>query len=462
MGRWILRPDLLKNNSSLEPLIFMWIFLGIVSFTIFFGYNLWRRLRWALGWTKDKGYLHTIGRQAYKSMDSTNKGVRTFHFAVPCPPDVSLRIHRESSWDRFAKKIGLSYEYQFNDPQFDDELYVVSNAPALQTELTESQALRDTIRLLFGEKRLKRIECHGQHVVAHYQEKVEKGTVITPNPVQIQIIVTSLYELAKSLATAKSKCQSRWDVFQLRAALLAALATALLMLGTVEFFRVFLFERTQVMLDAEKLFSFSILCAGLLLFALVTATATLLRGSSYAHVILAEVLVSGGVGLALGSYVMVRDINISFDQSAQRMIQANIVGKNTWRGRKSGTHYELRLSGQDGSHQLPRKIEVSYNLYNQAQEGESLTMTIRDGALGYRWIEEYTPMKSTLSTINPTSNHSTDEGRSALSAERNIPQFACSDTTATIPLNNSVIDIFSMSHAEKMPIKTSTSIFCRQ
>lgn len=440
----------------------MWIFFGIVSFTIFFGYDLWRKLRWALGWTKDKGYLHTIGRQAYKSMDSTNKGVRTFHFAVPCPQDVSLRIHRESSWDRFAKKIGLSYEYQFNDPQFDDELYVVSNAPALQIELTESQALRDTIRLLFREKSLKRIECHGQHVVAHYQEKAEKGTGITPTPVQVQTIVTSLYELSELLATAKTKCQSRWDIFQLRAALLAALATAILMLSIVEFYRVFWFERTQVMLDSEKLFTFSILCASLFLFALVTATVTLLRGSSYAHVILTEVLVSGGVGLALGSYVMVRDINISFDQSARRMIQTNIVGKNTWHGRKSGTHYELRLSGRDGSRQLPSKIEVAYDIYNQVQEGESLTMTIRDGALGYRWIEEYTPKKSTLSIINPTINHSADEDHSALSAERNIPQFDCSDATATLPLSNSVIDIFSMSHAETMPHKTSTSIFCRQ
>jgi hypothetical protein len=60
---------------------------------------------------------------------------------------VSLRIHRETWWDRFAKQIGLSYEFQFNDPEFDDELYVVSNAPAFRGELAETKALRYVLRL---------------------------------------------------------------------------------------------------------------------------------------------------------------------------------------------------------------------------------------------------------------------------------------------------------------------------
>lgn len=356
---------------------------------MFFGYALWRKLSWAIGWPDDKGHLRTTSGQPYKNKDTTQKNVRTFYFAVPCASGMSLRIHRETWWDRLAKKIGLSYEYHFNDPQFDDELYVVSNAPAFQAELSESKALRDVVRLLFRDRRLKRIECHGQHVIAHYQEKVDGGEAATPNSTQIQQIISALYGLAESLEYAKSKCVSRWDIFQLRAAMLAALATALLMLGAVEFFRVFMFERTLVMLDAGALFSFSTLCAGLVLFTLITATIILLRGSSYAHVILAEVLISGGIGLSLGSYVMMRDINVTFDQSAQRMVQADIIGKRTWRGRKSGTHYELHISGQDGTHHLPNKLEVSYDIYRRALQGKPMTMVIRDGALGYRWVEEY-------------------------------------------------------------------------
>ena len=109
----------------------MWIFLGIVSFTMFFGYGLWRRMTWAIGWPDDNGHLLTAADQRYKFKVTTQNNLRTFYYAVPCAPGVSLRIHRESRWDRFAKKIGLSYEYQFNDPEFDNDLYVVSNAPCI-------------------------------------------------------------------------------------------------------------------------------------------------------------------------------------------------------------------------------------------------------------------------------------------------------------------------------------------
>jgi hypothetical protein len=366
----------------------MWIFIGIVSFTMFFGYGIWHKLSWAMSWQGEKGYLKTTGNQPYKFKDTTFKNVRNFIFAVPCASAVSLRIHRETRWDRFAKKIGLSYEFQFNDPEFDDELYVVSNAPAFRVELAETRALRHVLRLLFRDQRLKRIECHGQHVVARYREKVESGTGTTPNATEVNQVVAALNALAESLAAAKSKTTSSWDVYQLRATLLAALATAFLMLGALEFFRIWGFERARLMLDVGGLLTFSTLCAGAVLFALMTATVTLLRGSSYAHIILAEMIISGGAGLMMASYVMVRDINISFDQSAQRMVEADVIYKRTSSGRRSRTHY-LYLSGFDGSRQLPESIEVSSEVYCKAKPTWPVTLVVRDGALGYRWIEAY-------------------------------------------------------------------------
>jgi len=367
----------------------MWIFLGIVSFLTFFGYGLWRRLSWAIGWPDDNGHLLAPENQRYKFKDTTQKNVRTFYYAVPCAPGVSLRIHRESGWDRFAKKIGLSYEYQFNDPEFDNKLYVVSNAPSFQSRLSRTKALRDALRQLFRDPRLQRIECHGQHVVARYREKVESDAARQADTAEVRQIVIALHSLAESLKSAKSHGKSRWDIYALRAALLASLSTALLAVGIAEFFRVLLLERTQIMLDVGDLIVFSTVCAAAMLFVLLATTVALLRGSAYAHVILAEVFISGGIGLLMGGYVMVRDINISFDHSVQHMVQADIVGKRSWRGRKSGTHYELRLRGQDGVRSLPGKLEVSYDIYQLAQEGKPITLAIRDGALGYRWVEDY-------------------------------------------------------------------------
>jgi hypothetical protein len=367
----------------------MWIFLGIVSFVTVFGYGLWRRLTWAIGWPDDRGHLHTTENQRYKFREVVQNNLLTFYYAVPCAQGISLRIHRESGWDRFAKKIGLSCEYQFSDPEFDDELYVVSNAPAFQEELARTRELRDVLRLLFRDRRLQRIECHGQHVVARYREKTTDGAPRKPDHAEVLQTVGALYGIAESLEAAKLTSTSRWDMYELRAALLASVSTALLAVGIAEFFRVILMERTQIMLDAGDLVAFSTVCAIAMLSALLGATVALLRGSAYAHILLAEIFISGGLGLLMGGYAMARDINISFDHSVQRRVQADIVGKRTWHGRKTGTHYELRLRGQDGVRSLPNNIEVSYAIYQMAQEGKPVTLAIRDGALGYRWVEEY-------------------------------------------------------------------------
>lgn len=367
----------------------MWIFLGIVSFTAFFSYALWRRLVWAIGWADDKGHLRTKSNQIYKFEDTTQKNQRRFYFAVPCARGVSLRIHRESWWDRLAKKVGLSYEYQFNDPEFDNELYVVSNAPAFQAELAETKPLREVVRLLFRDKRLKRIECHGQHVVARYEEKVENGAVNIPKPNEVNQVVAGLYGLADSLEIAKARSASGWDAYQLRAAFLAAMSTALLAWGAIDFFSIPLLGFSQAVLDHADLLAFSVSCTILMLVGLMLLTVVLLRGSSYAHVILAEVVVSGGIGLALLGYGTVREVNVSFDQSAQRLVQADVTGKHTWRGRKSGTHYNIYLRGQDGLQRLPGSIEVSSDVYYKAQTGKPVTLMVRDGALGYRWVEGY-------------------------------------------------------------------------
>lgn len=364
----------------------MWIFLGGVSFVAFFGYGLWRKLRWGIGWLDTNKQLRTASDQLYSMEDSTRNNVRTFRYAVPCAQGVSLRIHRESKWDRFAKKIGLSIEYQFNDPEFDDELYVVSNASAFQAELAENKALRDVVRSLFRDRRLQKIECYGQHVFALYQEKAGQASTG-----EVQLIVDALYALAGSLGAAKLKSASRWDAYQLRAALLAALSTALLSLGLVEFIRDYVSAPEQIMLDAKDLAVFSTACAAVVLFVMMTATVALLRGSSYAHVILAEVIISGGIGLMLGGYFITRDINLSFDQSAQQMAQADITRMRTWTssGKYRRTYYELYLKDRDGRCRLPDKIKVSYKIYKMAQGQKTLTMGIRNGALGYRWVEGY-------------------------------------------------------------------------
>ncbi len=370
----------LTNNQPAS----MWIFFGVVSFSVILSYQLWRKLHWALGWPDDKGYLKTTSGQTYKHGASIQGAQSSFHYAVLCAPGTSFRIHRETRRDRIFKKIGLSVERQFNDLAFDDTLYVASNSELFLDELADTEALRKVIRLLFSDSRLKRLDCHGQHVIARYTGNSTTGTLEKPD-----VVVAALRALADSVSDLKNRTTTRWDRYAFRAALLVALSSACLTLGLLESFRIGFWEHSRIMLSALDLFIFSSQCALLVLVSMLILTAAWLRGSSYAHIVMAEVLISGGIGLTLSSYALARDVNTFFDESQIQQITTQITGKRTWRGRKSGTHYELSLASTPSNTDIPRNIEVSYALYHQADTNKNIVLSIRDGALGYQWIESY-------------------------------------------------------------------------
>ena len=368
----------------------MWFALGLVSLTVFFGYRVFRKLSWAWGWTDDLGYLKHDG-QPYKTRHSSHKETHWFRLAVVCPPGFHFRIKRETRWDQFAKRIELSVEQQLDDPEFDEHLYLVSDDPVLATELSQFAEIRQVIKALFRDPNMRTLVCEGRHLVAELKANSPSLPLEYITGERAHLIVSALQGFAHALTSvAEIHGPQRRDFYALRAALLVSLASAILVLGVVELFRVIRFDRADVMLDAADLFQFSVVAAAVILFLFLGSTAALLRGSSHAHIVMWEVLISGGLGLLMSTYVIARDINTEWDGDAAQPLVVEVKQKYQGHRRKRGTYYQIYLSQLGSDVRLPARLEVTHEVYALAEPGERLVVHVKPGFLGYRWIGEIT------------------------------------------------------------------------
>jgi hypothetical protein len=365
----------------------MWFALGIVSLTSFFAYRLWRKYYWAWGWTDDQGYLRH-GKRRYKTRHGENKDSHRFGYAVTVPPGLYFRIKRESRWDRWAKALRLSVEYQLDDPEFDASLYLVSDDPAWCAELARVPELRRVVKALFQDRNFRGLTCEGRHLSADLQVQGKEAAATYLYGEASKNIVAALFGIADRLAALSAQHGSRRrDPYALRAIVLVSLASAVLMLGGLELFRIFWLERGQVMIDGTGLLAFSSLVAGALLGLLLVSAAAWLRGSSHAHVVMWEILISGGLGLVMSSYALARDVNCDWDQAIAASHAVTVVGKYTGHRRKYGTYYKLNFDADAARAGLPASIEVDAGSYRKAVVGERMVILVKPGRLGYRWIE---------------------------------------------------------------------------
>ena len=367
----------------------MWIAFGFVSLALVFGYRLWRKWYWAWGWTDDHGYLKCLGKPYKVRTGRKDKKAQVVSFAVECSTGFNFRIKRETRVDRWAKAIGLSWERQVGDQDFDSQLYIVSNDPVWCDELTNRQELRRVIKALFADRRLGVLTCEGCHL---WVDESISGADIPEDLLrghQRDNIVAALHSIADVLGgISESATEGKVrDPFALKAVALVSLSSALLIVGLLEWFRIEWVERGQIMIDAAGLFGFSTMAGAVLLFVGLLTSAALLRGSSHAHVVMLEVLVSGGIGLLLVSYVFARDVNCSMDTTVSKPYYVTVNGKHQGYRRRYGTYYTLTLDGSVMNQGLPRSLEVPFSAYQKAEVGKQLLFNIKSGFLGYRWIE---------------------------------------------------------------------------
>jgi hypothetical protein len=299
---------------------------------------------------------------------------------------LEFELKPETALDGFAKSVGLSVEGEIGHGRFDRALYLVADDPHVVQVLRADRALADALLDLFasggqGVTKVKRIVCRAGMV------RVECKCDAQPDDAEriTQSVATPLLGVARTLGEGTATAGG--DKLWWRAAILLAIASGLAVNGAFHGVRLFA-TKTPDTLDDTALWALSIPVALAIVAALVAATLVLLGRTSRAHLVLAEVLLVGGIGAVATAVCEVRDLNMEADSSEAVVHGTSIVDRAMHHGRKGGRTYTVTFApfpGSDG----PYRLKVSAGDYDRLMVGMPVAVRVREGWLGLAWLESY-------------------------------------------------------------------------
>jgi len=372
----------------------MWFVFGFISLIGFVAYSLHQRV--TAKWKGTKAY---VGRKLYEyevlvRRDDRGNKVKSvgLRMGVTAPTGYDFSLKPEKWRDWLSKRIGFSVEYQTGEAEFDKAVYILSNDARIHATLSQNAALRTDILQVFRvvaprSALLKEVRCSDGRIWAHYKLKTELNRAKIP--VLAEKVVPALHRLAADLGRATLASTPRlYDRFVLRAAVILAISTGLVLNGATHLARLW-FMPIPFTVDNSTLILWSLYCGATLLILLVLAVVMFLGRSARAHVVLFEVLLVGSIGAVMTSFVELRDLNMEWDQQPASHYEVTAVDKRISKRRRS-TSYYVTISGWPNKNDTT-KIRVSSSLYYRTDRGEKMELIQKPGFLRVPWVAALTP-----------------------------------------------------------------------
>lgn len=364
----------------------MWFLFGLVTIILCVGFELWRRQlsRWDADGKTRSGHDYKI---------KNDKGNASLvYLGVACPDVASFSIRRQSAWDAFCNRIGLSREYQTGDKDFDDAFYLVTDKKSLHYAISSSQRFRVAIQQMMNYGSASRLQAYVLHCrngrlwielsVGHMyaQEDIEFASAA---------LCEDFAMVAKLVADVVQGSGSRWnDPFVVKAIVILAISSGSAINAVVQYVRhrfvwePFTVDYTLILVDAIKYAVPLVVLLGLF-------TVFWLGRSARTHMVLLELSTIGALGIYLSLAFEVRDINIEWDINPPQVFASEVVRKYTSRSRRGGTSHYLIVKNWNCACP-PYKFKVSSTTYGSAAVGRPVSITQHSGHLGYPWISKVT------------------------------------------------------------------------
>lgn len=368
----------------------MWFVFGFISLIGFVAYSLHQRVtaKWAgtRSVVRRKPYEYEVlVQRVYRSDKTKSVGLRIGVIA-PTVYDFSFKPEKWRDW--LSKRIGFSVEYQTGDADFDKAVYILSNDARIHATLSQNAALRADILRVFRivaphSAALKEVRCSGGRIWVHYKLKTELNQAQIP--VLAEQVVPALNRLAADLGRATLAGGPRlYDRFVLRAAIILAISTGLVLNGAAHVARLY-FVPIPFTVDNSTLILWSLYCGAGLLTLLVFAVVLFLGRSARAHVVLLEVLLVGSLGAVLTSFVELRDFNMEWDQQPAVRYEVSTVSKRISKGRRRPSTYYVTIHGWPNRGESS-EIQVSSTFYHRTDQGGELVLLQKPGFLKIPWV----------------------------------------------------------------------------
>jgi hypothetical protein len=304
----------------------------------------------------------------------------------------------EYGFDRLFIALGISREMQVGHADFDRRVYIMSEDSLLRDALASSARLRGDLVALLDEcsslgVTLWSMRCQSGRLWLRLRPVSLSTTEVTPDVARLAyFLVPHLQRIASHLAHLRpERFKAVRDRYARISWMVSSIGFGLLAYGAAMFVRGGF--TVPITVDRAQLFLQALLIAALVLAGLIGMTIIALGRTSRAHVILIEIVITGGIGASLAATANLRDVNMDFDSSPAQIMELAVVGKELKESmsRRRSTRYFLQLKDWTGRDDDTFNFSVGSNDYANAVAFRTrIRIKQRAGALGVRWIEEFT------------------------------------------------------------------------
>ncbi len=372
----------------------MWFVFGLItlaSFSIYFGVK-----RFGARWKGERAFVHNQPAHEYEFVLKKDT-IKKMRVGLDAPKHFDFTLKRESAVDRFCKFLGLSVEHQIGNHSVDRLVYIVSNDQHLLDQCMKDTAMVEDVQGLFNtqhlDSRITHVHCRNGRIWAEFKV----GSLFNDRSNQIRLsqifpkVATRLQRMTRQLgAHPPSNEAVQRDPFILRAVLVLAISTGLLVNGLAHAFRQLAFSYA-ITVDTVELWTYAAFGGAAIVAALIVLAIFLLGRTARTHLVLIEIVLVGALGALLTAFTEIRDLNMDLDTSSAHRYEARVVDKTISKSRKSGTRYYLHVPGWTGqdwtSLNDTERLQVSGDFYQRMQKGERIEIWQRSGFLGIRWVE---------------------------------------------------------------------------
>jgi hypothetical protein len=357
----------------------MWLAL---RFLTLLGVYLWRFLWRRQSYDTERQYRGVPCVR--KVVTRKNRFIRAYNGLAFTGP-LRFQFTTEKDWDAFFKSLGLAVEQQVGVPEFDRQIYITGDQPALGETLRRDGDARTALLRLF-QQGATRVFADGDHLWAETKVEAYDASAMRAD----------LFVLRTALLTIDARDRrNRLDAFFWKAVAVESLAWSVACYGIPGFLEL-AWNRNTVYPESGALFQTGFLWSLGVLGALLALVFLLLRGSSRGHRIVVESFFLLLVGVPLSTVQAVSDINILADHTPPALVESRVLAKRVEirRGRRgrTSTHYVLQLQAvTDRPRAVEGRIEVEPALFSAATEGGTVVIVLRAGRLGFPWMESITP-----------------------------------------------------------------------
>ncbi len=329
-----------------------------------------------LAWPPAAGGMHA-GEPWYRTLKATGRGsdqrIDGFRVGIAMHAPVVFRLQQEGPTDRLLKGLGLAHEFQTGDTQFDREVYIACDNPALHRALKDRAEARDAVvdALSAG---FDRISSDGRVLWFERKSNVEPSTDD----------VDRLVRLRRAIGVLHTRFLS--DPYDARIVAVEALTWSIFAYAVSALVE-YAYSPDETYLDASSLVTPGLLVGAGIFLGTAVLVVLLLRNSSRGARIFLEAAVLLILGAPLAGIQLLADANRVLDRSPPVATTWQVTGWRVDRPRRAPPVYYLSLEAKDSSGmRTGNDIAVPRPIYERVRRGSRIDILVGRGAFGYPWI----------------------------------------------------------------------------